>query len=393
MVATDTRLRVAGATAALACLWLLAAGRGSADDRAATAVFVHHTDDHLTVVHPSATMRAGVGADTEVSAGYDADIVSAATVDVRTAVYRAAVDPGSGEAPDVIAGASVRGFEEVRHGLSLGVARGLSRTINGTVGYRFSYSPDYVTNAGNVGLSISDDGKNRTATVALSAAHDNVGRTGDLRFVDSVDSLGASLGLSSLLNSVTVLDVLAAIETQSGFLENPYRTVPVYAPGEPDDPRETYLESVPDTRLRGAVQGQLRIAFTPHVFGHTLLRVHADDWGVLGATTGIGAAFEPHPDWLWSLDGRLYVQGAAGFYRGHYATIGGAPRWRTADRELAASRHISAGTRLEYAAADWLDFTWRINANAELTLRRYDDTPRLPRELAIQTGLSLVAQR
>ena len=50
--------------------------------------------------------------------------------------------------------------------------------------------------------------------------------------------------------------MLAAIETQSGFLENPYRTVPVYAPGEPDDPRETYLESVPDTRLRGAVVGE-----------------------------------------------------------------------------------------------------------------------------------------
>lgn len=395
MVATDSVRRAARVAAVLACGSLLApiGPSAHADDRGAVAFFVHQTSDRLTVIHPSASVRADVGEDTELSAGYDADIISAATVDVRTVAYRASVDSSDDSPPDVVAGASVRGFEEVRNGLSLGIAHGFTRTVSGNVGYRFSDSPDYVTNAASLGMSVSDDDKNRTGTVALSVAHDDVGRVGDIRFLDSVTSLGVSVGWSTLLSSLAVFDLLAGIEHQSGFLESPYRTVPVYAPGEPNDPLEHYLESVPDARLRGALQGLVRIGFTPHVFGRALLRAHHDDWGVLGATLGLGVAIEPHPDWLCSLDGRFYLQREAGFYRGRYYTTGDAPRLRTADRELAASRHVSASTRLEYSAAAWLGFTWRVNANAELTVRHYDDTPRLPEEIAIQTGLALVAQR
>jgi Protein of unknown function (DUF3570) len=379
--------------AALVATWAaFAACTARAEDRGSAAVFVYVSDDQLTVVHPSASVRADVAEDTELSAGYDADVITAATADVRTVAYRATGEE-TGEVPDVVSGASVRPFHEMRNGLSLGIDHGFSRTLRGRAGYRFSHSPDYLTNAGSLGLALDDAGKNRTLSLSLSAAQDKVGRVGDDGYVGTLASVGATAGLSVLLGARAIAEVLVAFEEQLGFMENPYRTLPLYAPDAPDDPLEHYLEQVPDDRARFAAEGRLRVGFTRRWFGRTHLRIHADDWGVLGMTTGLGVALEPARDWLWSVDGRLYLQRAASFYRGRYYGDGEVPALRTADRELARSGSLSVGTRLDWGFADWLGFGWRLNASAEVIGHRYDDTPRLPEVLAFQAGLGLVAGR
>ena len=80
-----------------------------AQDHATAAIFVHADDDQLTVVHPSASARATVDR-TAITARYDADVITSATIDVRTS-------------------ASVRPFEETRHGLGLEGETSLSRAV------------------------------------------------------------------------------------------------------------------------------------------------------------------------------------------------------------------------------------------------------------------------
>ena len=89
----------------------LLAATARADDRAAAGVFVHTDDDGLTVIHPIASTRVEVADDTHVGVGWEADVISAATIDVRTS-------------------ASPRGFEETRHGLSANVDHAIRPTLS-----------------------------------------------------------------------------------------------------------------------------------------------------------------------------------------------------------------------------------------------------------------------
>ena len=358
--------------AALGAL-LIPAAFVQADDRAASGIWVYGDDDGLLVVHPIATVRAAVDDDTHLSARYEADVISAATVDVRTA-------------------ASPRGFEETRHGFGLGADRALSRTAVVSSGYGFSYSPDYVTHSGGLELAIEDEGRNRSCRVGVAAASDLVGRKGELPWVGTLTTVGLSLAYASLLSSRLVVDAGLATEWQHGYLENPYRYVPIFA-AVGDQPSVGVAESVPDARLRSAVSGRLRWAATDAWFLRASYRFHFDDWGVAGHTFRTELAFEPDPNWTFTLHGQFYGQRAASFYEGRYATLPTVPAFRTLDRELARGVQFTGGARTEYAVGRIYDAELRFDLRGEVTRQRYFDTPRLPERTAVTVGLGVVLER
>lgn len=363
MAATDRRRR-----ALLIAVLLTTAAAARADDRVGAAVFVHSDDDGLLVVHPVATAVAAVGEATHVLARYDADVVSAATVDVRTS-------------------ASPHGFDETRHGGGLGFTHDLTRTLHLGGGYGFSYSPDYMTHSGAASLSIEDDRRLNTFGLSLAGARDSVGRTGEPEWVGHLTSLAGELSWTSILSPIAVMDVVGALEWRDGFQENPYRYVPIESSSGQSVVYVT--EEVPDQRLRGALRGRLRVAPEDWLFLRGSYRFHFDDWGVAGHTVRARASAEAWGPWLFSVNGRFYAQRAASFYQGTYATLPSVPDIRTKDRELAQSWYLAGGARVEYEFAEWLGFAWRADLRGEVKWQRYFDTPVLPRRTSVTVGLGL----
>lgn len=336
-------------------------------------MFIYDSSDQLTVIHPSATASADVSESTEVSATYDADVISAATIDVRTA-------------------ASPRGFEETRHGLALGVDHGLSRTARANAGIHVSHTPDYSSGSFGLGSSVQDAGRNRTLGISLSAAVDAVGRAGDEQPVGHVVSSGGSLSLASVLSEWSVVDVASTVEYKRGFLENPYRFVPIHPVGRANDAWIWVEESVPEDRLRGAGNVRYRTAFSSHLFARAMAGVHLDSWGILGGSGELQGSAQLG-EALCTLGGRTWVQRAASFYRGRYRREVSVPQWRTGDRKLSESFQVAGIARLEYELGQWNGMGWRVRINGELSWRRHIDTPKLPRETTLLVGSALEAWR
>lgn len=350
----------------------LVAVSAQADDRAAAGVFVHTDDDGLTVVHPIASARAEVAPDTHVGARWEADVISAATVDVRTS-------------------ASPRGFEETRHGLAFSVDRAFAPTLAGTASGAVSWSPDHQAFAGGLRAAVEDDARTHTLSASVAFAHEEVGRAGDLETIGTLDSFGGTLAWATLLSRVATFDLAIAAEHQRGYLESPYRFVPVRSSGGQDEVR--VAESVPDVRNRGATRAQVRVALSDGWFGRAWYRFHLDDWGVLGHTAELSVAAEPHPRWLVTVHGRFYGQRGASFYQAQYPTMPEIPSLRTLDRELAPGFYVAGGLRVEHELGDLLGFTFRADLRGEVLRHRYFDTPALPERHAITVGLGLAAER
>lgn len=336
-----------------------------AEEHATAGVTYYADDDGLTVVHPAASAGATVGDGWRVQAGYEADVISGATVDVRTS-------------------ASPRGFEETRHGANATVEHDLSRTVQLSGAYVLSHSPDYQSHGGSASVAVEDDERTRTVSLGVGAARDQVGRVGDAAPVGHLTTVGGKVGYATLLSAIAVLDVSLAGELRRGYQESPYRFVSITdAMGQS---RVAVPEAVPEVRRRVAARARLRIAPTEWLFVRAWWRFHADDWGVAGHTVQTTWLAEPATGWLLSVHGRAYVQRGASFYQGTYASLPDLPALRTRDRTLAPSWFLAGGGRVRWTFGHWLDRAWHVDMRAEVTRYRYFDTPLLPQRMAYVLG-------
>ncbi|MCB9598455.1 MAG: DUF3570 domain-containing protein [Sandaracinaceae bacterium] len=368
---------MAATRATIGCHTLVALGlvlspgtSGRADDRVGAGITYHTDTDGLTVTHPAASARIAAGEDVHVSAGYQADVISAATVDVRTA-------------------ASSRPFEEVRHGADAGVDVALARLTTLSAGYALSVSPDYLSNALSVSLRHELDDRRHALTFALSGAHDSVGRFGDPAPTGEALTLAASARWAIVLSRDAVVDLGGAVEHRRGYMESPYRFVTVAGAGS----QVRLPEEVPDERWRFAVGGGLRWAIAEPFYVRASYRLHADDWGVLGHTVTVSGHLAPAPGWLVTVSGRSLAQRGATFYSGAYATLPDIPVLRTRDRTLAPhwSLAAEADVRIPFARVGGFDLGARVRG--AVLWHRYFDTPLLPERTSFQASLTLIAER
>ncbi len=355
-----------------AALVLALASLARADDRASAGTYVYTDSDGLTVVHPSATASARLGEDTRAEVGYDADVITAATVDVRTS-------------------ASVRPFEEVRHGARLGASHDLARTVSIAGSYALSIAPDHEAHGLGLGARLEDDDRNHRLAIDLRGAFERVGRAGDLAPTGEVLALGGALVWTSVVSSWLVVDLEGALEWRHGYLESPYRFVTILGA---DRQSVRVPEEVPDDRARAAVGARLRAALTDSIFARARYRLHGDDWGVVGHTVELEGSAQLARGWIVSAGGRLLVQRGASFYRGSYATLPELPLYRTRDRELAPGFAAAAGVGLEGLLAELPEgFRLVARARGELLYHRFFDTPLLPERVGVVAGLTLSAER
>lgn len=268
---------------------------------------------------------------------------------------------------DVVSHATAR-FDELRWEANLAASQRFGELLP-ALHYRISREPDYDSQSFGGGLQLRLGGADTVASVDYTATLDTVGRTDtpDALFAEDLDSHALELGLTQNLGVRSVFRFAYTATLQQGYMEKPYRFVPIFTRDDLLRARtdgvslglDTFdqyysggrpAESVPDDRLRHAL-GVRWLRYIDSIDGSLRLdyRFYIDDW-MLQAHTVEGGLYQPvTPGLMLEIFGRAYFQTGASFWQRVYVidepdTL---PRYRTLDRKLSPYWAVTAGARAE----------------------------------------------
>jgi hypothetical protein len=330
--------------------WLVAgiggvAARGaSAQSYIDTCLLLYQESSGRTqVIDPILLLHQELGesrGELDVTLGYDS-ITGASptggypTFDVTTSASGRTT--ASGQVP-------LASYEDQRKALSVAYGRRLGAHLP-TVDLSYSKENDYTAR----GVSISDawtmlEGRGTlhfgaslsSDIVAPARTHLQLGKR----------SNGFSVGWTWILGEKDLVDVSASLTTLSGYLDDPYKIVPIGSP----EANTTVPEHRPGSRSRFALVAR---------YGHHTrwngaikpsYRFYTDDWGIKAHTVEIDYDQHLGSAWIVSPSVRLYLQSEASFYGSLFV--------RPAD-------HMSADYRLSsfWSALAGLKVSREIGAN------------------------------
>jgi hypothetical protein len=371
----------------------LARAQGVAEfDTAHSLYYEAPTKTHMFVYSPSVDVRASPWSWLDVSGGWQADVVSGASVATKAGSVYAA-----NHSPDVVTTASVRDFRNLGHGEL--AFKGDTTSILG--GYAYGVEHDYRSNSLHV--NSRTDAYQHNTQFELSYAHnfDQVcnrvqSSTAVLptQWVALEDSTGCFTGTAGRTLDNIAIDTFEAswaqswtpvLETQvtytaqllDGFQSDPYRSVIL---GEGIKAQE----HVPNDRAREAVTA--RVAYYLRSFKGAVrltVRGYHDTWNIDSGTAELELEKNLGETVRVMLRGRFYKQTGAVFWSDDYT--GGAPplgakgQYWTGDRELSPFWSAGGGLRLAWSlapqgtrVAGFLESA-RLEASATATDYFYDE--------------------
>jgi hypothetical protein len=354
--ATRRRTRSRLATLALALLAASAAASARADGpvEAGTTTTIYREAGgplETTVITPSVDVGGTIRDRVRVAAGWEADVVSGASV--------AVVDAPS---PEVDAVSSATRYDDLRNTgrVALGFLGEVTRL---DVGYSFGQESDYRSNAFHVAGHAELFERNTLFDISYSRSFDRVCDLRQPNAQEAVDrqrlptSDGCFGGPDRVLRDLSVqtfqgswtqnwtpyfasqLTLTAGI--LHGFQSNPYRAVWLG--------RAAAQEHHPNDRTRYAAGLGLRIWLKPlHGALQPFVRLYRDTWGVASVTSELAYEQTLGAGVRLRARGRYYVQRGAIFYSDDYA-FDPAGQYFTGDRELSPMSSFIAGGRVEWA--------------------------------------------
>lgn len=304
---------------------------------------------NMLVVTPRANLRLDPIPELTVRAGWEADIVSGASV--------AVVDAPSTDVDAITSATQVTDFRNVFNGgLELHSEYG---TLRGS--YSYGFENDYRSHSFTLGARTDLFERNTTFDLSYARGFDQVCDRLQPReqdavhrqrldsaegcFTDAMDRTTHDIELQTFQGSWTqawapifVTQLTASGQLIDGFQSNPYRAVWLG--------RSAAQEHHPDERFRYAASLSARLWIEPMRGAlQATARVYRDTWDVRSITAEL--AYEQTIDGglRFRLRGRYYRQGAAAFYSDDYAL---APRGQyfTGDRELSDMESYMAGAQL-----------------------------------------------
>lgn len=318
-----------------------------------TTVFVEGGGPlNTTVVTPSVAASVDLAEPVTVSASWEADVVSGASV--------AVVDTPA-PAVDVISSATQ--YSDFRQVVSGGLTlRSSNASI--TAGYSYGWENDYRSHS--IQLSAQADLFERNTNLELSygrgfdsvcnlrsvGPQDPVER-GRLPNADGCFDDGSSNRVSESLSLQTVqgawtqawtpiftTQLTLTAQILNGFQANPYRGVWLG--------RTSAQEFHPENRARFAAGLGARLWFEPTEGAfRAFVRVYRDTWGIESLTGELGYSQSLGEDLRVGVRGRYYNQTAAGFYSDDYGSFLRG-QYFTGDRELSPFSSFTAGGRITY---------------------------------------------
>jgi hypothetical protein len=361
-------MRLQLSTAASACvvaLVLLALpGRAQAQTAFSSKLQVYADDDHTTVVSPLVRAQADVDGSTTISAGYVADVVTSASI-------------------DIVSQASKTTIHDLRHQVSTSVSHLFDRlTLRG--GYVFSTENDYLSHSFSTGASWDLDEKNTTLALGGNLALNDVRRSGDRNFSKPLDNLGVNASITQVFSPRLIGQLAYEVQLADGYQASPYRFVPVVsdAGSTMGTPQFWVPETDPDQRIRQAVV----LGVNRHLGEGAALqldyRFYFDTWAITSHTVDLRLGLDLSPRVELRLRARTYVQGGASFYRSRYEQL---ERYMTVDRELSPLWSETLGAKL----------SWKLTGSVEGELKldgfyySYADFPLLPSRVGLNGGLGV----
>lgn len=345
-----------------------------ASDSAVTRLQVYADDDALEVVSPQVAARIDVTRLLGMEAGWTADVITAASVDVRTA-------------------ASPRGYTETRHEGHIGPRWRLWPGTDVHATYVFSTERDYRSHIVFAGGATELWQRRLTLSLVYRALMDRVGRAGEPTFAEPLDGHGGDVGAAVVVDPKTVAGMTYTIQTLNGFQASPYRFVPIVDPAT-SEVRASVVEATPTERLRHAITLDMRRALPYQCFARGLYRYYRDTWGIASHTgeAALDRAFLGDKATL-GLRVRGYSQGAADFHEARYDTYPLIPLYRSADKKLGRNRSVLAGLRSDWSFGRLgpIDDT-RIEASFDIYDQWFLDSPAIRRRMAAIVALGGSAQ-
>ena len=359
MQLAGTRRRVAAVPLALALAW---AGAARADvvelDTSHTVFYEAPTRTHMLVYSPSADIQASPWSWLDVRGGWEADVVSGASVATKAGPTYAT------NHADVVSTASVHDFRN----LARGEVAVHGETTSLTGGYAYGTEHDYRSNSLHV--NARTDAYQHNTQFELSYAHnfDQVCNTVQSanavlpsEWVALTDSTGCFTSVSGRTTDNIAVDTYEASWAQSwtpvfetqltytaqlvdGFQSDPYRSVIL---GEGIKAQE----HVPNDRAREAVTG--RAAYYLRSIKAALrlsLRGYHDTWAINSGSAELEFEKALGESLRAMIRGRLYSQSGAVFwsddYTGGTPPLGARGQYFTGDRELSPFWSWLGGARI-----------------------------------------------
>jgi hypothetical protein len=340
---------------------LAAAGAARAQTAFTSKLQVYVDNDHTTVVSPLVQATADVTATTNLTAGYVADVVTSASVDIVTQASKTTI-------------------HDLRQQGSFAVAQTMNEwTLHGA--YLYSTENDYRSHNFDLGLERRLGGNDTTVALGYALSLDDVMRSGDHNFSRPLDVHSVSLALTQVLSPTVVGQLTYELGVSEGYQASPYRFVPV-RPDPGSDPIMWVAETDPDSRVRHALVAALNV----HVLDDSAIgadyRFYADSWGISSHTldakftTNVSSAVELR------LRARYYKQTGASFYKDNYTEV---ERYMAIDRELSPLWSAMGGAKLSVRFATDAE----LELKADVFYYKYTDFPLLPDRTGANLGVGV----
>ncbi|HUQ10103.1 MAG TPA: DUF3570 domain-containing protein [Steroidobacteraceae bacterium] len=319
----------------ITCLAAGAAQAGVLPEDRADALYFRYDGGGVVINGPSVLVRKSIGEHVSVQANHYIDMVSSASIDVKTS-------------------ASPYDDERTQSSLSLDLLHGKSTYTLGAVK---SDESDYLANTLFAGVSHDMFGDLTTIGFGYKRGKNDVFKNvkidgvkqRDPAFAEQMESQGFNLSVSQIITKNLLLSTQYEVVTDEGFLRSPYRQVRFFI-----DPfsQGQQFEQYPNTRSSNAASVRAKYFLPYRAAVDAMYRFYTDTWGVIGHTGELGYVHPLDKAWAggsWIFEGRVryYTQTAADFYRDIFPRADFA-NFMARDKELATYNAITAGVSATY---------------------------------------------
>jgi hypothetical protein len=307
--------------------WLMCAGViGTAlpgvvsAQQTSSTVYVRVDTDRTTVVTPRVTASAPLDDSTKVDVAYSMDVWSSASIDIRTSASRPVT--------------------ERRDEINAAITHNLT-DASLSLGYRYSYEPDYTSHFVSAGLTLDFADKASTLAIGGGVSFDDVGRVGVPSFERSLRTYTGQLTFTQVVDAQTLLQAVYSVGLYDGYQSSPYRYIGIgtyngACPSKPPEPLTEWClpEKSPDKRTRHAFVLSAGRALSDVISARATYRFYIDSWELLSHTVLAELNWLPDVDTMIGLRYRFYLQSAAMQYRARFPAQEVLREYYSRDKEL-----------------------------------------------------------
>lgn len=313
------------------------------EDRA-DVLGTYYTGGGQDITGMSVLVRKKVGDHVSLSYNHLEDIVSGASIDVRTS------------------GASPYREKRTQDGLSGEILYGKTTY---SLGVTHSYEPDYRSNTASFGISQSMFGDLTTVSMTYHRTWNDVFKMECIEHDDSLhyacvekihdpsfgekdmDERSYGVGLTQILTRNSIISANFEVITDQGWLSSPYRSF-LYAEPGTGSGYGLGAEVDPSTRTSNALGLDYKYYLRWRAAVDLQYRYFTDTWHIRAHTAQIGYT-QPWRNWTFDGSFRYYTQSHADFYSDLFSSVN-EQNFMSRNRELSSfnSYTIGAGASYEF---------------------------------------------